>query len=48
MANKYKYIFNTSRDFITLINKEYVYELVNKSYQKKSVNGYFSCRRTAL
>jgi len=34
MANKYKYIFNTSRDFITLINKEYVYELVNKSYQK--------------
>ncbi len=34
MADKYKYIFNTSQDFITLINKNYVYELVNKSYEK--------------
>lgn len=34
MANKYKYIVNTSRDFITLINRDYIYELVNKSYQQ--------------
>jgi len=34
MANKYEYIVNTSKDFITLINKEYVYELVNLSYEK--------------
>ena len=30
--NKYEYIVNQSRDFITLINKEYVYEVVNDSY----------------
>ena len=34
MANKYEYIVNTSKDFITLINKDYVYELVNLSYEK--------------
>ena len=34
MAIKYEYIINTSKDFITLINKEYVYELVNLSYEK--------------
>ncbi len=34
MADKYKYIVNTSRDFITLINRDYIYELVNKSYQQ--------------
>lgn len=34
MANKYEYIVNTSKDFITLINKEYIYELVNLSYEK--------------
>jgi diguanylate cyclase (GGDEF)-like protein/PAS domain S-box-containing protein len=34
MSNKYEYIVNTSKDFITLINKNYVYELVNQSYEK--------------
>jgi len=34
MSNKYEYIVNTSKDFITLINKEYIYELVNLSYEK--------------
>jgi diguanylate cyclase (GGDEF)-like protein/PAS domain S-box-containing protein len=34
MANKYEYIVNTSKDFITLINKDYIYELVNSSYEK--------------
>ncbi len=34
MANKYEYIVNTSKDFITLINNKYVYELVNLSYEK--------------
>ncbi|MCK5673094.1 MAG: EAL domain-containing protein [Spirochaetales bacterium] len=34
MSNKYEYIVNTSKDFITLINKNYVYELVNLSYEK--------------
>ncbi len=28
----YEYIVNTSKDFITLINRDYVYELVNDSY----------------
>jgi PAS domain S-box-containing protein len=30
--NAYEYIVNTSKDFITLINRDYVYELVNDSY----------------
>ena len=30
--NKYEYIINQSRDFITLINKEYTYEVVNDAY----------------
>lgn len=34
MPDKYEYIVNTSKDFITLINKEYIYELVNLSYEK--------------
>ncbi len=34
MTNKYEYIVNTSKDFITLINKDYIYELVNLSYEK--------------
>ncbi|MCK5201571.1 MAG: PAS domain-containing protein, partial [Spirochaetales bacterium] len=34
MANKYEYIVNRSKDFITLINNKYVYELVNLSYEK--------------
>ena len=34
MKNKYEYIVNTSKDFITLINKNYIYELVNLSYEK--------------
>ena len=34
MNNQYEYIVNTSKDFITLINKNYIYELVNLSYQK--------------
>ncbi len=34
MSNKYEYIVNTSKDFITLINNKYVYELVNLAYQK--------------
>ncbi|RDG33319.1 EAL domain-containing protein [Oceanispirochaeta sp. M1] len=29
---KYKYIINTSSDLITLINKDYCYEVVNESY----------------
>ena len=28
----YEYIVNISRDFITLINRDYVYEIVNDSY----------------
>lgn len=32
MNSKYEYIVNQSRDFITLINKEYIYEVVNDSY----------------
>ena len=32
MADKYEFIVNNSRDFITLINREYVYEMVNDSY----------------
>ena len=31
-ADPYEYIVNISRDFITLINREYVYEIVNDSY----------------
>jgi diguanylate cyclase (GGDEF)-like protein/PAS domain S-box-containing protein len=30
--NAYEYIVNTSKDFITLINRDYVYEIVNDSY----------------
>jgi len=31
-VDPYEYIVNTSRDFITLINQDYVYEIVNDSY----------------
>lgn len=34
MADTYQYIVNRSRDFITLINREYRYEIVNDSYCK--------------
>ena len=34
MKNKYEYIVNISRDFITLINRNYVYEIVNDAYCK--------------
>ena len=34
MADKYKYIVDSSQDFITLINKNYVYEVVNSAYEK--------------
>ncbi len=30
--DRYRYIFNLSRDFISLINRSYVYELANDSY----------------
>jgi diguanylate cyclase (GGDEF)-like protein/PAS domain S-box-containing protein len=30
--DKYEYIINNSRDFITLINRDYVYEIVNDTY----------------
>jgi len=30
--NRFKYIVNTSKDFITLINSNYIYEIVNDSY----------------
>ena len=30
--DKYEYIVNSSRDFITLINRQYVYEIVNNTY----------------
>ena len=30
--NKFEYIVNTSKDFITLINRDYIYEIVNDSY----------------
>lgn len=32
MADRYEYIVNRSRDFITLINREYTYEIVNDTY----------------
>jgi diguanylate cyclase (GGDEF)-like protein/PAS domain S-box-containing protein len=31
-VDPYEYIVNTSRDFITLINRDYVYDIVNDSY----------------
>jgi diguanylate cyclase (GGDEF)-like protein/PAS domain S-box-containing protein len=34
MNEKYEYIINHSRDFITLINRAYVYEVVNQAYCK--------------
>lgn len=34
MADRYKYIVDTSQDFITLINKDYIYEVVNSAYEK--------------
>ncbi len=34
MADRYKYIVDTSRDFITLINRNYEYEVVNAAYEK--------------
>ncbi|MBI9101884.1 MAG: EAL domain-containing protein [Spirochaetales bacterium] len=34
MADKYQYIVNSSKDFITLINKDYVYEIVNNAYER--------------
>ena len=32
MSDKFEYIVNHSRDFITLINLDYIYEVVNQSY----------------
>src|SRR5574337_478979 len=32
MANTYEFIVNRSNDFITLINHDYVYEIVNDTY----------------
>ncbi len=32
MEERYKYIIDNSKDFITLINRDYVYELVNNTY----------------
>ncbi|MGA2639990.1 MAG: EAL domain-containing protein, partial [Spirochaetia bacterium] len=32
MGDKYEYIVNSSRDFITLINRDYVYEIANDAY----------------
>ena len=32
MANTYEYIVNRSHDFITLVNRDYVYEIVNDTY----------------
>lgn len=32
VPDKYEYIVNISRDFMTLISREYVYEIVNDSY----------------
>ncbi len=34
LKNRFEYIVNTSSDFITLINRNYIYELVNESYIK--------------
>jgi diguanylate cyclase (GGDEF)-like protein/PAS domain S-box-containing protein len=31
-ARRYEYIVNTSQDFITLINRDYVYEIANDAY----------------
>jgi len=31
-VDKYEYIVNSSKDFITLINREYIYEIVNDTY----------------
>ena len=32
MPNKYEYIVNTSHDFITLVNRDFVYEIANDAY----------------
>ncbi len=32
MSDKYEYIVNNSRDFITLINRDFVYEIANDAY----------------
>ncbi|HUX20838.1 MAG TPA: PAS domain-containing protein, partial [Spirochaetia bacterium] len=32
VPDKYEYIVNRSKDFITLINRDYVYEIVNDTY----------------
>jgi len=32
MTNTYEYIVNRSHDFITLVNRDYVYEIVNDTY----------------
>lgn len=32
VADRYEFIVNNSRDFITLINRDYVYEMVNDTY----------------
>ncbi|MDC7124538.1 MAG: diguanylate cyclase, partial [Spirochaetales bacterium] len=34
MTDRYKYIVDSSQDFITLINRDYVYEIVNPAYEK--------------
>ena len=32
VGDKYEYIVNNSRDFITLINRDFVYEIANNAY----------------
>ncbi|MEO5357370.1 MAG: PAS domain S-box protein [Nitrospirae bacterium YQR-1] len=34
MGKRYEFIVNTSREFMTLINRDYVYEVINTSYGK--------------
>ena len=33
MERKYEFIANASKDFMTLINKNYIYEAVNLSFR---------------
>ena len=35
MREKYRYIIDTSKDFITLINRDYIYEVANLAYLKR-------------
>ena len=34
MNDRYKYIVDSSHDFITLINRDYIYEVVNPAYER--------------